>query len=379
MKNRWILAGSLVAVLLLALAAGLTLAQGPEPPESEVAPEGGAGIEAVVGSVIPIQGRLTDATGKPIDGTFPYTVWFRIYQSSSGGTALCSISRNNLELDNGLFNTTIPCSGTFINGQQLYLGVQVGGDAEMTPRQPIYPVPYAYSLVPGADIVESVAGASILKAQNESSSNDSKGLLGVSTAASGRTYGVYGHAASPNGYGGYFENTGGGPALKAGGSGIIQSTAVSRIFVPGGEAVVGGTATSDVSLTYWGRGTVDIKTTSSGVTRTIVIPISLPAVLYGQQVRIADIRVYYKTSNASSYIAETNLYRENLNGDYYSLIDNVTPRNSTTFTYYHLYCTADECRLSDDEGFVSVRLQLYFSSNAHTITLGGVRVTLEHD
>ncbi len=45
--------------------------------------------------------------------------------------------------------------------------------------------------------------------------------------------------------------------------------------------------------------------------------------------------------------------------------------------YYHIYCTSDNCRLSADEGFV--RLQLYFANGAHNITLGGVRVTLEHD
>lgn len=175
-----------------------------------------------------------------------------------------------------------------------------------------------------------------------------------------------------------FGGDGGEEEFSVANDGTIKSKAVSRIFIPGGEAAVGGGAT-DVQLTYWGQGRVEVKTTSSGITRTVVIPIPLPAVLYGQQVRIADIRVYYKTNNSASYITETDLYREQWGGGFYSLIENMGDRNSTSDTYYHLYCEDTNCRLSDDEGFVSVRLQLYFNNSAHTITLGGVRVTLEHD
>ena len=64
---------------------------------------------------------------------------------------------------------------------------------------------------------------------------------------------------------------------------------------------------------------------------------------------------------------------------YYALIEDTTPRTSTTDTSYTLSCTDASCQLSDDEGFVSVRLQLYFNSSAHTITIGCVRVTLEHE
>jgi hypothetical protein len=35
--------------------------------------------------------------------------------------------------------------------------------------------------------------------------------------------------------------------------------------------------------------------------------------------------------------------------------------------------------LGDEEGFIAVRLQLYFADAADTITLGGVRLTLKHE
>jgi len=157
MKGKWTLLGSILAVLLLALAAGLTWAQGPEPPGESVQREGDVSVQGVVGAVIPIQGRLTDASGNPVpDGN--YNITARIYNVSSGGTALCS-DTDPVHVSNGLFNMYIDtCTPAILNGQQLWLGIQVGSDTEMTPRRPIYPVPYAWSLRPGAVISDTIDG-----------------------------------------------------------------------------------------------------------------------------------------------------------------------------------------------------------------------------
>jgi len=167
MKNRWILLGSILGVLILALAAGLSRAQGPEPPGEGVQPQD-VSIEAAVANRIPIQGRLTDASGNPLNGN--YSVTASIYNVSSGGTALCSKTQS-VNLSNGLFNMTIDnCTSAILNGQQLYLGIKVGTDAEMTPRQPIYPVPYAWSLRPGALISDTQDFPNyILRVRNEGS------------------------------------------------------------------------------------------------------------------------------------------------------------------------------------------------------------------
>jgi len=112
-------------------------------------------VQGVVGAVIPIQGRLTDASGNPVpDGSYPITA--TLYNVS--GTALCS-DGDNVTVSNGLFYMEIDfCTSAILNGQQLYLGIQVGSDAEMTPRQAIYPVPYAWSLRPGAVISDTIDG-----------------------------------------------------------------------------------------------------------------------------------------------------------------------------------------------------------------------------
>jgi hypothetical protein len=125
--------------LLLAMATGLALAQEPEP-QIETEASGPTDLEAIAAGAIPIQGRLTDQNGAPLNGTFSVT--FRLYESSSGGTALCS-DNNNVTVQNGLFSSYVDGCYDFVTGQRLYLGVQVGSDPEMTPRQAIYAVPYA--------------------------------------------------------------------------------------------------------------------------------------------------------------------------------------------------------------------------------------------
>ena len=136
---------SLIVVLALT-AALLAYAQEPEQ-EDETAAE----VEgAAVGSVVPIQGYLTDASGNPLNGN--HSVTASIYDVSAGGTALC-FDLDNVTVHNGLFNMNMDyCSASDIDGDQLYLGVQVGADPEMTPRQAIYPVPYAWTVKPGAII-----------------------------------------------------------------------------------------------------------------------------------------------------------------------------------------------------------------------------------
>src|SRR4030067_2392446 len=107
-------------------------------------------------SFIPVQGRVTNASGNPLNGT--YTISFRIYSLSGGGTALCQDLDNEVVVDNGLFYTYMNMTGcSAFDGRQLYLGIQVEDDAEMTPRQFIDNVPYACGLRPGAVISDTIS------------------------------------------------------------------------------------------------------------------------------------------------------------------------------------------------------------------------------
>ena len=203
-KRAMITAMVLSAICLLALTFGLTAAQGTKPGIEPAAPD------ANVGNYFPVQGRLTDAGGNPLNGSFVIT--FSMYAAASGGTALCS-DANTVVVNNGLFSSEIwgNCTNDVVNGQQLYLSIKVGADSEMTPRQPIYVVPYAFTLRPGAVISATLGSDANLHIENWGGAG--RGLRSYAMDEASTNYGIVGASRSPAGYGGYFYNSGGGVGL----------------------------------------------------------------------------------------------------------------------------------------------------------------------
>lgn len=204
----------LAALVLLALAGGFAYAQGSGP--GQAANIQSQRAAAVAPGAIPIQGRLTNASGAPLNGV--YTITFRLYEVASGGTALCGDVRP-VTVTNGLFSDYMDhCYDGYLQGQKVWLGVQVESDPEMMPRQVILPVPYALSLVPGAVI--STSGYPALHV--ESTSPSGRGLRAYASATSGTNYGVVGASSSPNGYGGYFYDDANGTGVYGrGGPGVL--------------------------------------------------------------------------------------------------------------------------------------------------------------
>jgi len=108
----------------------------------------GIGSAAPVTQSITYRGKLTNAAGNPLTGT--YSVTFRICASSTGATVL-STDTHDVTAVNGLFTASIAViNPSVVQSGPLWLGIRVGPDPEMTPRQEIRPVPYALSLRPGA-------------------------------------------------------------------------------------------------------------------------------------------------------------------------------------------------------------------------------------
>jgi len=98
---------------------------------------------------IAYQGRLADAAGAPLTGT--YNMIFRLYAVATGGTPLWSeqwTGSNGVRVSDGLFNvmlgslSQLPVS-QFTNYQSLFLGITVGTDDEMAPRVQLGSVPFA--------------------------------------------------------------------------------------------------------------------------------------------------------------------------------------------------------------------------------------------
>lgn len=171
------------------------------------------------------QGKLTDTAGQPLSGSYQMT--FRIYDTSSGGTPLASDAKLVQCMD-GLFNTVIDVTPAFFDGDQLWLGITVGSDSEMTPRQDLRAVPYALSLRPGSTINGSGTGVGALRivstddeasgliavANGEDgtgirSSSTGEGGTGISSMALGNdSRGVSAYTTGMNGYGVFASTTG---------------------------------------------------------------------------------------------------------------------------------------------------------------------------
>ncbi|HWR84015.1 MAG TPA: hypothetical protein VN285_12005 [Candidatus Deferrimicrobium sp.] len=103
-------------------------------------------VVAAVPELMNYQGRMTDSAGYPIlDGT--YDVIFSIYDNSAGGTALWAETLS-VQPKGGLFNvqlgTVHSVANTLFNDSSLWLGLALSTGAELTPRQRLITVAYAF-------------------------------------------------------------------------------------------------------------------------------------------------------------------------------------------------------------------------------------------
>ena len=102
------------------------------------------------------QGYLTNAAGVPISGTVQMV--FSVYYVPTGGTATALWTETqNVTVTNGIYNVNLgevtPMTLAF--DVQYYLGVAVGTDPEMTPRQTLTSMGYAFR----AEVANTVVGS----------------------------------------------------------------------------------------------------------------------------------------------------------------------------------------------------------------------------
>jgi len=392
----------LVALATLALAIGLTQAQGPE--EEINAP---SAIEAVtaVNDRIPIQGRLTDNNGDPVP-LGDYDVRFRLYESYAGGTPICTDVQSVGVVD-GLFSTYMDDCGDALYGQSIWLTVEVVGDGEMTPREAIYPVPYALTLRPGAVIsdnqtssifsVKNYGNGGGLEVYGESGegiasySASGRGVYGFSNSSYGvfgesmNSRGVYGSSTNGPGVRGYSDNDCGvvgygnvGAAICAVGNGRIESSANSYIWISGNNLVKANSNDTTVfERDFYGGFKVSGGTGASS--QVVVLPVTIPGQLYGQDVTVTRMDLYYRVS--ADLTAITNVVMRRQDG-----VDagDIVFTDGTDYT-----CIAAQCEehwdltqnnvLSDQQGILYIAFELSFPDDTAYVHIGGVRLTLEHE
>jgi hypothetical protein len=320
----------LILGLLLTMSVGLS---GAQEAQDNPPPADPASVSAPVSPMIPVQGRLTNAKGSPLNGDYNLTL--RVYEVQIGGTPTCADSQL-VSVKNGLFNTAIEgCTPSEIDGQQLYLGVEVESDGEMMPRQPLFPAPYAFSLVQGAALRGNLGGQPMLTVANKA-----------------------------------------GPAIRV--VGPLQSSDATYLFIPGSAIVnVWNNSATDISVA---GGAAMINKNPAGTSSPgVALPITIPGMMYGQPVRITEVRIYYVCEYPSSYISHTTLHRQIDATTYDNLINYGVDQNSTLPISYAPPVDTSYNTLSAMSGPLTLRLEFFFANNTSYIQIGMVRLTLEHD
>ena len=128
---------------------------------------------------IAYQGRLADAGGNPLTDTVNMT--FRLYAAAGGGAPLWEeqwTGANSVQVSDGLFNVMLgsvnPIGQAVITGNSnLFLGITVGTDSEMSPRVQLGSVPFAtqaLTVPDGSITAEKLAAGAVTKAKLDTNS-----------------------------------------------------------------------------------------------------------------------------------------------------------------------------------------------------------------
>ena len=103
-----------------------------------------------------IQGIVRKSTGANLDdGT--YSMTFRLYTTSSGGTNIWSETHDNMDVTSGVYGAVLGLINPFTIpfDQPYFLGISVDGGAEVSPRLRLTASPYTLSLIGQSNIFPS--------------------------------------------------------------------------------------------------------------------------------------------------------------------------------------------------------------------------------
>lgn len=148
----------------------------------------------------------------------------------------------------------------------------------------------------------------------------------------------------------------------------------SYIFVPA-SSFVRNTQTDTTQWDIQASGAVLFRRGASVGTKTVYFPITLPGVLYGQPTTIKQITVYYKCSNAASYIDYMDLNLQTDAASWLSVIEDGTNLTSTTASNHTLTPSTNNM-LSADQGILGFYMYLAFANESDTIEIGGIRLRI---
>jgi hypothetical protein len=311
------------------------------------------------------QGYLTDGSGKPLNGT--YDLEFQLFDDILAGSMEWGPETHiDVPVTNGIFQVVL---GTFVTlypndfDEALFLAVAVDG-TDVTPRQPLHSVPYAFGLVPGAEVQgDPNASFYALSVDNTGLDANDYGLY-----AKGEKWGIYAEDVGTASDVGIFSPD----FVQAKG---YKSTADTYLWVPGNAGVLYPT-TGCTLYTNW-HASARLQCSTSGY-EEVNIPITVPGPPYGQDVFVESITVYYDLDNPASYITRTDLRKQTPAGQSVTVLSSLTDRTSTSPTSYSISAT-DNYTLTTSAGMLNLYIGItHDGSTLHDVTIVGVRIRLGH-
>lgn len=189
--------------------------------------------------------------------------------------------------------------------------------------------------------------------------------------------------ASGTGLGLYAEQTGGSDVgiltpdfIQARG---FRSTEVSCMWFPGTLAVLQDTSDSEIEFMFNGVAKIRRTVNSTGYVN-VYIPLSLPGNLFGQNVKIQEVQIYYQCSTGDSYISTTSLSKivGTLLGGATVLASDATDYKNTTGSAYSLDIDPQKQELDVVSGILNLSIGMFFVDDVDLVSIGGVRVKLSH-
>jgi hypothetical protein len=322
------------------------------------------------------QGYLTDSDGNPLDGAYDLLFW--LYDDPAAGNLEWGPeTHNNTPVTRGIFQVVLGSSVSLRPGdfnEALYLSVWVDG-TEVTPRQPLRAVPYAFGLVPGAQVNGDPSGTNYaLTVINSGGGVNDRGLY-----ARGNKYGIY--ARGTNDVGLYASSASAPYAIHS--ENVVYSDGGyagpdTYIWVPVHNAVLDHYEEEiHVQLQIHDYGEVRVvggPSASGSTVGDVYIPLQLE-IPYGRSYRLNTVRIYYKTDGVASLSYAEIMGRNFSGGNELVYGQNGTGGTSIFITFYEV--DAGGSSIGTSSAPVSVFVRCGLPSPGSTVNLYGVRLQLE--
>jgi hypothetical protein len=366
-KTNKLLSTVLAFVLLLAVSVSSVAAQdgGPAKPEGEMS------IDATeVNSRIGYQGVLKE-NGAPVNGT--RDMIFRLYSNNTCTTQVGSdIVKNGVSLNSGLFNVALDVNQSDFTGDGLWVRVVIEGSPMGCTE--LLPAPYALSLKPGA----------IIEGASSSMLDPVFGVIADSGTGSSAILGMATGTGSAAGF--FWQNSSDGYAVYT--SGRIASSMNSYLWLSGNGLEKWHHDDTDILDIGDAGGYGGMRITGGpdwGTTQYVVMPVTIQGTLYGQDVAITALDLYWICSDDLMGVANIRLRRTIDANSYQDIIfsnngsagwgcEDSANTNGCTI---HLTASSNNV-LSSTSGILHLVIGLNFAGETTWNRIDGIRLTLEY-